>query len=53
MTPLVTVKEIAKACRVTTRTIYALVASKAIPVHRVGRSLRFHPPTVLKALARK
>lgn len=45
-----TIEEIAELLKVSVPTVRRLVASNAIPFHRVGRQIRFVPDEVLKAV---
>ena len=41
--PLLTVKDVAQRCSISTRTVHRLVASGLLQVIRIGRSVRISP----------
>jgi len=49
---LATTEDVARACRASNRTVQAWYYHKRIPHIKIGRLVRFHLPSVLRALAR-
>jgi excisionase family DNA binding protein len=45
-TRLLTVKDVAEALQLSTRTVRRMIASKQIPIIRLGRSVRVHPSAI-------
>jgi len=43
---LLTVKDVAEALQLSTRTVRRMIAAKQIPIIRLGRSVRVHPSAI-------
>ena len=47
-TRLLTVKDVAEALQLSTRTVRRMVTANQIPIIRLGRSVRVHPSAISK-----
>ena len=45
-TRLLTVKDVAEALQLSTRTVRRMIAAEQIPIIRLGRSVRVHPSAI-------